>query len=203
MNVWYPVALSGGVEPGSSCGTRVHGKEFVVWRDQAGVSHVWEDRCPHRGMRLSFGFVRGFHIACLYHGWQFDAAGQCRLIPAHPDITVPKTIRANRYPSMECLGIIWLQLPGESDVEFPNDPEMTTEVRSLTIEATPKRVLIELENRRIARINVDGLPVIVALQPLSGAETVLHLVIEAAVGADERKRVSAWGAALRTRVEGS
>jgi phenylpropionate dioxygenase-like ring-hydroxylating dioxygenase large terminal subunit len=203
MSVWYPVALAGGLEPGTSCGTRVHGQEFVVWRDLAGASHVWEDRCPHRGMRLSFGFVRGNHIACLYHGWQFDAAGQCRLIPAHPDITVPKTIRVNRYPTLERLGIIWLQLPGEPHDEPPDDTTTTTEVRSLTIEAAAERVAAELETRLFARIDVQGLPVVAVLQPLSDTETALHLVIEATVGAEQQKLVSAWGAALRTRVEGA
>ena len=64
-----------------------------MWRDSDGVAHVWEDRCPHRGMRLSLGFVRGDQIACLYHGWRYDAAGQCRYIPAHPQLTPPETIR--------------------------------------------------------------------------------------------------------------
>ncbi|RVC56037.1 Rieske (2Fe-2S) protein, partial [Mesorhizobium sp. M00.F.Ca.ET.038.03.1.1] len=82
--VWHPVALSASIEPGSSAGTHIDGKEFVVWRDNRGAPHVWEDRCPHRGMKLSFGFVRGDHIACLYHGWQYDTAGQCRYIPARP-----------------------------------------------------------------------------------------------------------------------
>jgi phenylpropionate dioxygenase-like ring-hydroxylating dioxygenase large terminal subunit len=83
---WYAVAVADDIEPGTSAGTRLFDQELVVWRDRDGASHVWEDRCPHRGMRLSFGFVRGNHIACLYHGWAYDTAGQCRAIPAHPDL---------------------------------------------------------------------------------------------------------------------
>ena len=48
------------------------------------LPHVWEDRCPHRGMRLSMGFVRSDRIACLYHGWQYGTDGHCLYIPAHP-----------------------------------------------------------------------------------------------------------------------
>ena len=62
---WIPVALSADIEAGTSAGTLVNGEERVVWRDDKGATHVWEDRCPHRGMRMSFGFVRGDHIACL------------------------------------------------------------------------------------------------------------------------------------------
>ena len=67
---WHAVTLAGGVETGTSMGTRLFGEEIVVWRDENGVAHTWEDRCPHRGMRLSMGFVRSDRIACLYHGWQ-------------------------------------------------------------------------------------------------------------------------------------
>ena len=56
---WVPVALSASIEAGTSAGAVVDGSEIVVWRDNSGKAHVWEDRCPHRGMRMSFGFVRG------------------------------------------------------------------------------------------------------------------------------------------------
>ena len=105
---WYCVAVSEGLEPGTSAGTRLFDKEIVVWRDSNGAAHAWEDRCPHRGMRLSFGFVRGDRIACLYHGWQYDAGGQCRHIPAHPDLKVPDTIRTTAYPCRERLAMVWI-----------------------------------------------------------------------------------------------
>jgi len=199
---WYPVALADGLEAGTSFGTRVHGREVVVWRDTEGNSHVWEDRCPHRGMRLSFGFVRGGHFACLYHGWQFDAAGQCRLIPAHPDIAVPNTIRVTRARSVERLGIVWMQAPGEVELEAPAENGPTTPVRTLTIEASPSFVIEHLgSGDNAGRHDIGRLPVIAAPQPLSGTETALHLVIEGSHGSAERKAVSAWGVALRARLE--
>ena len=86
---WHAVALAGGVETGTSTGTHLFGEEIVVWRDATGAAHAWEDRCPHRGMRLSMGFVRSDRIACLYHGWQYGTDGHCLYIPAHPEIQVP------------------------------------------------------------------------------------------------------------------
>jgi phenylpropionate dioxygenase-like ring-hydroxylating dioxygenase large terminal subunit len=199
---WYPVALADGLEAGTSFGTRVHGREVVVWRDAEGNAHVWEDRCPHRGMRLSFGFVRGGHLACLYHGWQFDAAGQCRLIPAHPDIAVPSTIRATRARSVESLGIVWMQAPDETEREAPAENGPTTPVRTLTIDAAPTLVIAHIGGGDEAeRIDIGGLSVIAAMQPLSSTETALHLVIDGSHGSAERKAVSAWGVALRSRLE--
>ncbi|GIS36806.1 MAG: hypothetical protein Ct9H90mP8_2260 [Pseudomonadota bacterium] len=31
-----------------------------------------DNRCPHRGTRLSLGFFSGKQLACLYHGWQLE-----------------------------------------------------------------------------------------------------------------------------------
>ena len=41
-------------------------------------------------MRLSHGFVRSEKLACIFHGWQYDGAGSCVGIPAHPDLAPPK-----------------------------------------------------------------------------------------------------------------
>ena len=112
---WVPVALSSSIEPSTSAGALVGGADLVVWRDSAGAAHVWEDRCPHRGMRLSFGFVRGNHIACLYHGWQYDTGGQCQYIPAHPSLDVPQTIKVLTYATAERDGLIWTRLAEGAD----------------------------------------------------------------------------------------
>ena len=140
---WYPVALSSGVEPGTSNGTRLFEREIVVWRDADGAAHVWEDRCPHRGMRLSLGFVRGDQIACLYHGWRYDAAGRCRHIPAHPQLTPPETIRVPVLTSVERAGMIWACKDGPQQVEPPVD-EAVMPVRSITVECAPDRALAYL-----------------------------------------------------------
>jgi phenylpropionate dioxygenase-like ring-hydroxylating dioxygenase large terminal subunit len=68
-----PVSLSGGVEPGARTGTSVNGLPVVVWRGADGSVRAWPDRCPHRGMRLSFGFVRRNALVCIYHGWSFGS----------------------------------------------------------------------------------------------------------------------------------
>jgi nitrite reductase/ring-hydroxylating ferredoxin subunit len=198
---WVPVSLAAGLEPGTSTGTRIAGSELVVWRDDAGASHVWEDRCPHRGMRLSFGFVRGNHIACLYHGWQYDTAGQCRLIPAHPDIKVPSTIRATRHVSTERLGIVWTRLAGEAGDPPPVADLVATAVRTLAITAPPGLVLEHVAPDGLARLTIAGLPVVAAVQPLSEQETAVHVVIEGSHGPAAQKSVSAWAIALRARLE--
>ncbi len=224
---WYPVALAEGLERGTSTGTRLFGRELVVWRDSAGASHVWEDRCPHRGMRLSFGFVRDNHIACLYHGWQYDTAAQCSYIPAHPDLAVPSTIRVASCPSIERLGIVWAY--NELDSDAPQDIGFAerapvTPVRSLYVDASAAKIFDALVLAECPLLTIAGGPtqrsrtdalvslksggdeILVAVQPLSDVETALHIVIAGSpdiYSGDSQKRVSAWGEALRREIEGA
>lgn len=208
---WYAVALSGGVEAGTSNGTRLLGEEIVVWRDAAGAPHIWEDRCPHRGMRLSFGFVRGDRIACLYHGWQYGTDGQCLYIPAHPDLKVPPTITTWRRGCHEAMGMIWAH-PSEAAAATPAMPaeaagRAVVPVRSLHVDC-PAEVLAErlaaLEfapfhseladgaqrsSRRenglvVARWEKNGLSetLIGGIQPLDAERSAVHLVVAASAG---------------------
>ncbi|WP_024506346.1 Rieske (2Fe-2S) protein [Bradyrhizobium sp. ARR65] len=226
QSAWYPIALAEGLERGTSVGTRLFGRELVVWRDAAGSSHVWEDRCPHRGMRLSFGFVRDNHIACLYHGWQYDASARCRYIPAHPDLAVPNSIRVATYASLERLGFVWAY--GELDRADPEPLQFAertvTPVRSLYVEATTAKVLDALASTidravdnaasgtqcsrtaSLVSLAISGDEILIAVQPLSEQETALHIVIAGPAdvhrGASQ-KRISAWSEALRRKLETS
>jgi len=221
--IWHPVALSVSIEPGSSAGTHIEGHEFVVWRDNGGQAHVWEDRCPHRGMKLSFGFVRGDHIACLYHGWQYDTAGQCRYIPAHPDIKVPKAIAVQVYRTVEAAGIIWMT-PDTAEAASPGDPGEVVPVRSLYLEGSPQSVLAAVEAMPPPQFNGDAAAahdlyplgsnlyrlatgtdtLLLGLQSLSPDRTALHILIVGPAGTYAGKGQAhflAWAAELRHRFE--
>ncbi|MCW6507017.1 Rieske (2Fe-2S) protein [Lichenifustis flavocetrariae] len=207
---WYPVALADDIEPGTSTGTRLFGRELVVWRDITGHSHVWEDRCPHRGMRLSFGFVRGSSIACLYHGWQFDAGGRCRYIPAHPKLDVPASIAVERFASAERLGIIWVFSGDPSGAGTPPGGNAETmPVRSLSVNAPAISTVAALMKEAsllveagasgpLLMLQACGEPVYIAVQPTGAQETTLHVVVEP--GSD-RQKVSLWAEALRHTLE--
>jgi nitrite reductase/ring-hydroxylating ferredoxin subunit len=223
---WYCVAVSEGLEPGTSAGARLFDKEIVVWRDSDGVAHAWEDRCPHRGMRLSFGFVRGDRIACLYHGWQYDAAGRCRYIPAHPDLKVPDTIRTTVYACRERLGMVWVysELETEALPDLPSERPHITPVRSIYIDRAPSAVLETLiaadlpsfpttaaaarptveQTRSLLSLTFDGVELLAAVQPVGEVKTALHLAI---AGRPEdwrgpgQKQVARWAEELRRDLE--
>ncbi|ACK82921.1 Rieske (2Fe-2S) protein [Methylorubrum extorquens] len=209
---WYALALGADIEPSTSAGTRLFGYELVVWRDAAGAVHVWEDRCPHRGMRLSFGFVRGDHIACLYHGWRYDAAGQCRYIPAHPDLEVSPMIRTRTYPCRERAGLIWVRWgrPADAPETAPDEADAVpvAPLRSLYLDAPAARLAAALggaESDGLARIDLGGSPVLVAVQPLAAEASAAHIVVPAAPDAPtaDLARLAAACVALRRTIEGA
>jgi nitrite reductase/ring-hydroxylating ferredoxin subunit len=145
-----PVSLSGGVEPGARTGTSVNGQPVVLWRGQDGTVRAWTDRCPHRGMRLSFGYVRRNTLTCIYHGWSFGDAGggvtgggRCLAVPAHPGLTPPAKAAVAALPVAEALGMIWVGA-GPADSEPPaaaRDLQGVYPVRSVTVHAPAAALL--------------------------------------------------------------
>jgi len=80
-NRWYPVAASYTVGKKPVGLTRL-GERIVLWRDDAGQVHALEDRCPHRGARLSLGWNLGDRVACWYHGVEVAQDGVVARVPA-------------------------------------------------------------------------------------------------------------------------
>jgi len=119
-NDWHPVAAAT-LPAGQSVAAELLGQPLCIWRDTAGVVHAWEDRCPHRGTRLSIGRVDGDKVICAYHGWQFDSRGQCRLMPADPAFKPSANACAKTYAVTERYGLIWACLgePAGDVLPFP------------------------------------------------------------------------------------
>src|SRR6478609_5295137 len=90
---WTPVALSADLPAGTVIPARISAGSIALWRSESGRLSPSADRCPHRGMSLSHGFVRGEALSCIYHGWSYAQGGNCIRIPAHPGLTPPETIR--------------------------------------------------------------------------------------------------------------
>jgi phenylpropionate dioxygenase-like ring-hydroxylating dioxygenase large terminal subunit len=118
-NSWLAVANARDVPAGAAVGVELLDRPLVLWRTVDGVLGAADDQCPHRGAMLSRGEVRGERLMCPYHGWQYDAAGVCRLQPATPTLTPPPHIRLTSFEVRERYGVVWVAL-GEppDDLEF-------------------------------------------------------------------------------------
>lgn len=122
FNDWHPVADAATLPIGSMRPVTLLEHELIVWRSADGTVHAWDDRCPHRGARLSLGRVENDRLECAYHGWQFDASGQCRLQPAQPKDIPPKNACTTRFKTQEAYGMVWVTL-GEPERMLPLFPE--------------------------------------------------------------------------------
>ena len=113
---WHPVAASDEVV-GAPVAARLLERELVLWRAAGGAVQAWEDRCPHRGARLSLGQVKGDLLECPYHGWQFAPGGQCVRVPALPAFVPPAAHCAQVFEASEAYGLVWVRFaPGLSAV---------------------------------------------------------------------------------------
>jgi phenylpropionate dioxygenase-like ring-hydroxylating dioxygenase large terminal subunit len=131
LNDWHVVARSRDIRMlpagagegavGNVQAARLLGQDIVLWRSAAGVS-AWQDLCLHRGAKLSGGQIRGDCLVCPYHGWNYDATGQCVRIPAQPSQPPPARARVRAYRVSEKYGLIWLCL-GEPADDVPAFPE--------------------------------------------------------------------------------
>jgi phenylpropionate dioxygenase-like ring-hydroxylating dioxygenase large terminal subunit len=177
--MWIPIALSRDVPAGITRAVGLDDRELVVWRSEGGAVQVWEDRCPHRGMRLSFGFVRGEALNCLYHGWQYGTAASCQKIPAHPDLNVPNTIRANAYPVVERAGMIWTRLTAETAA--PELPDAIP-VASVAVEAGADAILALVAaaprgGAQIFAADIDGMTLQIGWHESRPGHTMLHATL--------------------------
>ena len=78
---WHPVARVEDVRPKELTSAHLLGVPLVLYHTSIGLA-VATDICPHRGARLSKGWMKGDSLVCPYHGLEFDSSGQCERVPA-------------------------------------------------------------------------------------------------------------------------
>lgn len=117
---WHPVARVEEITAGELTSAQLLDVPLVVYRTSAGIV-VATDICPHRGTRLSSGWLKGDHLVCPYHGLEFDSDGQCVRVPAsEPHRDNCDKIRLQTLKWQERYGVVWVCLSGEPKRELPN-----------------------------------------------------------------------------------
>ena len=108
QSIWHPIASSGDLPFRHVYHGQVVGRELAVWRADDGFVNVWENRCLHRGVRLSIGINDGAELKCQYHGWRYsNRSAACVYIPAHPADSPSRTICNRVFPVREKYGLVW------------------------------------------------------------------------------------------------
>ena len=108
-NYWYPVMFSRSLRRRPVALT-LFGERIMFFRDR-GRAFALNDRCPHRGIRLSVGrqeFPGTF--SCRYHGWTFDleTGSLVAALTDGPGSPLCGRVSVRTYPVEERAGLVWM-----------------------------------------------------------------------------------------------
>jgi phenylpropionate dioxygenase-like ring-hydroxylating dioxygenase large terminal subunit len=110
-NTWYVAATSGEIGRDLLSRTLLD-RRVMFYRQQDGTLSALHDRCCHRSMPLSEGYLDGDNVVCGYHGLTFDCTGTCVEVPSQK--TPPANVAVRSYPVVERAPFIWFW-PGDPD----------------------------------------------------------------------------------------
>lgn len=138
-NAWYVAAWPDQVTDLGLFARTICDEPMVLFRGPDGRTAALEDRCPHRLMPLSGGWLEAdCTVRCGYHGLRFDASGRCIEVPSQEKIPEGAVVRA--FPTVERYGYVWVW-PGDAAqadpagvpaIFEPNDHPDWTVVRGLS-----------------------------------------------------------------------
>ena len=104
---WQPVQCTEFVT-GKPQRLKILGEELLIYRGDSGKPVLTQLRCAHRSLAMDYGRVEGDSIRCPYHGWLYDATGQCTAQPAEPDGSgFKEKVKLKAYPTQEASGLVF------------------------------------------------------------------------------------------------
>ncbi|MEO7405033.1 MAG: aromatic ring-hydroxylating dioxygenase subunit alpha [Burkholderiales bacterium] len=127
-NCWYVAAWDHELVAGKLLERTILEQPLALYRGESGHAVALDNRCAHRGAKLSNGRIEGDAVRCLYHGLKFDATGQCVQIPGQDNI--PPRLCVRSFPIVERDHLIWIWM-GEAaradpaaiiDIPYLRDP---------------------------------------------------------------------------------
>jgi vanillate O-demethylase monooxygenase subunit len=122
-NSWYVAAWDHELADGKLLARTLLDKPVVLFKGDSGNVVALDDRCAHRGARLSNGRREGDCVRCMYHGLKFDASGKCVQIPGQDNIPPKLGVRSYPVVMRDHLVWIWMGDPALADpakiLDFP------------------------------------------------------------------------------------
>ncbi len=122
---WQPIYRAQDLAPGQAVPVQIMSERFTLYRGEGGTPHLVADRCAHRGTQLSTGWAEEDCLRCLYHGWKYDASGQCVEQPGEDESFAAK-VRIGSHPVREYLGLIFAYLGDGEPPPFRRYPDFET-----------------------------------------------------------------------------
>jgi len=105
-NCWYVAAWDYELAAGKLLARTILEQPLVIYKGESGKAVALDNRCAHRGAKLSNGRLEGDCVRCMYHGLKFDASGKCVQIPGQDNI--PPKLGVRSYPVFERDHLVWI-----------------------------------------------------------------------------------------------
>jgi 5,5'-dehydrodivanillate O-demethylase len=146
---WHPIAASVELDKEPTKAVRLLGEDLVLYKDRSGALGLIGQACAHRRVNLLYGIPEQHGLRCPYHGWLYNALGQCLEQPAEaPDSTFKDRIKIPAYPAQELGGLIFAYLGPEPAPLLPRWDLFVWEnvVRDIGVTMIPCNWLQAMEN---------------------------------------------------------
>lgn len=115
---WLPALQSNELEAGGApVRLLLLGEKLIAYRSPNGSVGVMDHRCSHRNASLFYGRNEEGGMRCVYHGWKFDATGQCIDVPNIPNgDAFRQKVKNTAYATFEKHGIVWVFMGDQSQI---------------------------------------------------------------------------------------
>ena len=105
---WWPIAFSDDIQGKRPKQVRLLAEDLILFRDGSSRLGMLELLCAHRRTSMAHGRVEKNGIRCCYHGWLWNADGQCLETPCEePDSTLKDKVSMTAYKVQEAAGIVF------------------------------------------------------------------------------------------------
>jgi len=118
----FPVATRDDLRRKGMVRTTAMGRELcVVWNE--GSPRVFADSCPHLGLPLTYGKLKGNRLRCAYHGWTFDT--ETTQVVEQPTLRRPRPCSLRRFGCLMAGGLVfaWMGDPDATEAARAKLPE--------------------------------------------------------------------------------
>lgn len=111
-NCWYVAAWAHELIDGRLMARTLLEQPILLYKGDSGKAVALDNRCCHRGAKLSNGRLEGDDVRCMYHGLKFAPSGKCIQIPGQDN--VPPKLGVRSYPVIERDHLVWIWM-GEAE----------------------------------------------------------------------------------------
>ena len=108
---WQPIGALEEMNGKWTRRVRLLGEDLILFRNRQGELGLIAEQCPHRRASFLHGIPTHDGIRCPYHGWEFNAAGQCLHQPNEIDNPAFRAkVTTDAYPVQELGGMLFAYL---------------------------------------------------------------------------------------------